>query len=401
MSQRSRLAPWIGAAIGAVVGYVLAYQFARNAGGLLPAGASKAALWWLLPLAPAAFFATIIVHELGHLAGARLAGFRFRLLTLGPFSLVGTPAGLRLRSNWQVLRLIGGQQLSTPPGQGASDRAYYLIYLAGGVLANALTAALALAWLLHCPMPVVPWLFLLLFAGFSLLLGIVNALPIQTPEGIATDGYNIRALLRGGAQAERFRALLSMLGLIYSGVRPADWPQAVVDAIGGDAPARPGYLAALAPCLRLQWAIDRQDDVEAAAAAAQLEAIYGSLQGPIRPHFAAELAYWHGAASPQPDAALAQRYAEDAARSAYLISPATVRRAQAAAALASGRFDDAVAHCDAGLACGAAALNEFDRTMEPLWLQALKDRAQAAGVTQADAAGKEKRRTVAGSPSSS
>jgi hypothetical protein len=377
---KSILKPLLLLLAGVVVGYGIGSLLSGKFSSWLPVQIRGASVWWFVPLLPLAFFAVIVVHELGHLAAAQLAGFRFRALTLGPLSLLKTPAGFRVRVNWQIMNLIGGQQISTPPQDGASD-AGFMLYLAGGVVANFVTAALG-AWWLHASVESPPLaMFLLLFVVVSVLLGAMNALPFHTEGGIATDGYNMRTLQRGGAAAERFRAMFNVLAYAYAGVRPRDWAQQTVFGLqnGVDAKSR-GYDKATGPVVRLQWAMDIGNMAEAARAAQELEVVYADLQGPLRPHFAAELAYWYGVICSDIDAQKAERYAGDAVQSAYLISPSTVLRARAAAAYAAGQFDVTVALCEEGLAMAPNALNEFDRVMEPQWLQSIKAAAQAGAA---------------------
>jgi hypothetical protein len=376
---KSILKPLLLLLAGVVVGYGIGSLLSGKFSSWLPVKIQGASVWWFVPLLPLAFFAVIVVHELGHLVAAQLAGFRFRALTLGPLSLLNTPAGFRVRVNWQIMSLIGGQQISTPPQDGASD-ARYMLYLAGGVLANFVTAALG-AWGLASIESAPLAMFLLLFVVLSVLLGAINALPFHTEGGIATDGYNMRTLQRGGAAAERFRAMFNVLAYAYAGVRPRDWAQQTVFGLqnGVDAKSR-GYDKAMSPVVRLQWAMDIGNMAEAARAAQELEVVYADLQGPLRPHFATELAYWYGVICSDIDAQKAQRYAADAVQIAYLISPSTVLRARAAAAYAAGQFDLAVALCEEGLAMAPKALNEFDRVMEPQWLQSIKALALAGAA---------------------
>ena len=57
----------------------------------------------LLVALPFAYVLTIAVHELGHLATAIACGFRFRALTIGPFSLLATAKGMQIRSAWSAV----------------------------------------------------------------------------------------------------------------------------------------------------------------------------------------------------------------------------------------------------------------------------------------------------------
>ena len=340
------------------------------------AGFRKADLIWLLAMMPLSFFLAIAVHELGHLVAALAGGFRFRVLTLGPWSIIATRDRWQFRFSPSALALLSGQQISSPPAGGASDR-QFVVYLLGGGMANLLHGALAL-WcasaLAGSPVLVAN---LLVFAFFNLFLGVLNLLPLSTQAGVRTDGHQIRALLRGGDNAVRFRALFDVVADMYAGVRPRDWSRDVINALGrGDVNELELLLAHL---VRLQAGHDRGDIDEAARAAAQIEAHYEHVPVAMRGQYAAELAYFFGVVID--DAAKARRYADDILENSYLISPATVHRGRAAALFAEGRLAEAMVEISHGLSVTGAATSEFDRVMEPEWLggmQAMAEKRQAA-----------------------
>ena len=86
----------VGGALGAGVGYGLASVLP----GLMAVGDfSKAQKLGVLALGAPAFGLGILVHELGHVAGGKLAGFRFLLLLVGPLKLQRTPEGFRFGLN--------------------------------------------------------------------------------------------------------------------------------------------------------------------------------------------------------------------------------------------------------------------------------------------------------------
>lgn len=331
------------------------------------AGFRKADSIWLLAMLPLSFFLAIAVHELGHLAAALAGGFRFRVLTLGPWSIIAARDRWQFRFSPSALALLAGQQISSPPPGGASDR-QFVVYLLGGGVANLLLGALLL-WcasvLQGSPVLVAN---LLVFALFNLFLGLLNLLPLSTRAGVRTDGHQIRTLLRGGDNATRFRALFDVVADMYAGVKPRDWSPQTMDALSkGELNELEQLLTNLA---RLQAWHDRGDVDQAALAAANVEALYHAVPDAMRGQFAAELAYFFGIV--MVDAAKARRYADDILDSSYLISPATVHRGRAAALLAEGRLAEAMVEIDLGLSRTAAATSEFDRVMEPEWLGSMR-----------------------------
>ena len=158
-----------------------------------------------------ALVATVVVHEFGHLIAAQMVGFKFRILTLGPWSIVATPNGLRHRFSLKVMGLIFGQQLSTPPDITQDDDKFQ-VYLAGGGVANILTAAMAMLCWYGFELRGLSAVFMGAFAGWGLFLGIINLMPFRTKMGVASDGYNMRALRQNTPEAVRFRALIALMG---------------------------------------------------------------------------------------------------------------------------------------------------------------------------------------------
>lgn len=356
--------------LGAVIGYLgMAFgaQHLRRWFGASHFAATDFAL--LLLSVPLAFFLAVVVHELGHLAGSLMSGFRFRVLTLGPWSIIATEGGWQHRFSLSTLRILSGQQISSPPTAGATDR-QFVVYLLGGGVANMIAVGLSL---LCASVPGVPSLLvamLLLFAAINAFLGVLNFLPISTKAGIRTDGYQIRNLLRGGDNAIRFRALFGVVADMYAGVRPREWSRKMVDELQlGDI----NYLEQLvAHLVRLQASLDRKDIHDAAAAAAIVAGLYENVPAVLRGQFAAELAYFYGVCAGDP--VKSRRYANDIAANSYLISPATVHRGRAAALYAEGKFPEALAEIELGLSHVHASTTELERVMEPEWLQQLQEK---------------------------
>jgi Zn-dependent protease len=78
-------------------------------------------------------------HEMGHAVAGRIAGLRFRSLTVGPFSLVRRVKRLRLLPNRRWIRFAGCVEHDLKPGQTRrEDLAFSAL---GGPAANLLLAS--------------------------------------------------------------------------------------------------------------------------------------------------------------------------------------------------------------------------------------------------------------------
>ena len=327
-------------------------------------------------LALLALVATVVMHELGHLIAAQMVGFKFRILTLGPWSIIATPNGLRHRFSLKVMGLIFGQQLSTPPDLTQDDDKFQ-VYLAGGGVANILTATLALLCWYGFELRGLSAVFIGAFAGWSLFLGIINLMPFRTKMGVASDGYNMQALRQNTLEARRFRALIALMGDAYAGARPRDWSPQIVATLNENASSP--YETALGLLLAYQHALDRGEAALANTFIPLLVAVHPQIPAAMQSHFGVEIAHHYGLI--EPDAELARQFADAvnaAKQDAYLLSPSAVHRALAAAALVEGKFAQGLEECELGLRLVNEGITELDRLMEHELLLAMKTRFMAA-----------------------
>jgi hypothetical protein len=189
----------------------------------------------VLAALPACYYAAIALHEIGHLAAGRLAGFRPWLLVVGPLKLQRTGRSWSAGVN-RVFPWHGGFAGGTPDGTHRLRQRMTLL-LAGGAGTNLLTGAAALALLTVVDVPraggrLVGWdaaiyLGVLAFALISCLMAVIALVP-GTGHGFVTDGGRIVRFLKNDAGTEGEVALLAVLGASTSGVRPRDWPRDLV-----------------------------------------------------------------------------------------------------------------------------------------------------------------------------
>jgi hypothetical protein len=384
--------------LGGVVGYVVG-QSLLNGGAAAEAasGAASGAGWSPGPLALAAFMALQVamlvvvlgVHELGHLVGGWLAGFRFFLFVVGPLQ-VRRAAGDAVEVGWnRSLALAGGLAASLPTTDHVEDsdalRRGLTTTVAGGpalslafaLAAFGLDAALGALDVAAGDGPAGLFVRKTLFVTGLGSLGIfaVTLLPART-SGFYTDGMRLWRLWRGGPSALRDDAVVLLGTLSMSGVRPRDWPDALVDrALGVAHPALDD--GSLFACLAHQYAYARAlDGGEAEAAADHLRAaLAGYAEGPdvLKAGLALEAAYVEGALRGDAEAARAWR---ETAPASALTNATTQHRADAAVALAEADPDaarDAIAAARDAL---PRALDQGLAAAEADWLDALAARTQ-------------------------
>jgi hypothetical protein len=287
--RRARMIPpLVGAAIGLAL--VVAAQFLPNDAGdlLLP---------WLLGFLVALFLG-IVLHELGHLAAGKLAGFDFHQILAGPWMLSKESSGYKLRFLPQRILSIDGQTMMIP--RTTEDlRHRFALFAAGG---PAVTAVLFL------PVAFMPWglpMAYLLPANF--LLAIFSWVPMAV-GGSQTDARILLTLAGKGPAAERLAAILYVMAIDNRGVAPHQWPREMLDKLAGNSQER-AFLGEAATLLHMH-AFDSGD---AEAAARALEQVLGSsrrLRPDLRRGYFAEAAFFQGVY--RKNAALARAWLEDA-----------------------------------------------------------------------------------------
>jgi len=280
-----------------------------------------------------------LVHELGHLLGAKLAGARFDYIPLGPFVLWNRRGPGRLR---RQIRRFACDATVPSPGRG---RQQLLAASLGGPLLN---LALGLALLAigfvgdvgrsAFLAPVV----LILVGMFIALQGVVYLLPWR-PYGMPSDGKRVWSLLAGTPSAQRWIALKETAALSEADVRPRDWP---LDTMNVLVMASDGSTDDIAAAVTLYWhLLDSSRLVEARqcleqARAAASQRYMARLNSQI---VLLELAYMEARLGPDPAVAVS-----NLVRSAF-IAKATLLRVIAAIHLSYADPDAAEKAATAGL----------------------------------------------------
>ena len=193
-------------------------------------------IWWL----------PYLVHELGHLLGATLAGARFDYIPLGPLMLARRSGPRRLR--WQIRRFACG---STVPVPGRS-RAQLFAASVGGPALNIGIGVVLLAVALFGDAARLAYLVplvLLLVGLFMALHGLMWLLPWR-PYGVPSDGIRLWSLLTDSAHGRRWTGLKEVAAFSEAGVRPREWPAAVVDRL---VVSSDGSIDDVAGALNLYW----------------------------------------------------------------------------------------------------------------------------------------------------
>lgn len=168
------------------------------------------------------FFLQVIIHEGGHLVCGLATGYRFVSFRILNFTLI------RQDGKFCIKRFgiagTGGQCLLTPPDKPLQDIPCVL-YNLGGIIANLLTAVIAIFLLLTIDgMPYPLKLFLFLFCFTGIFLGLTSGIPMKI-GGIGNDADNMRLLLKDQRSKQALVTQLHVNALVQKGMRPKDMPE--------------------------------------------------------------------------------------------------------------------------------------------------------------------------------
>lgn len=305
-----------------------------------------------------AFQVAFLLHEAGHLIGARLVDFRPRQLAAMLVQVAWVNGKARLRAPSGSLRW-SGLVLVSPTGTHDLERRM-AVFIAGGPAASLVVGAL-LGTLAFWLAPAGVAYLLLHCAGFTLAVGLLTLAPYRS-GGLLSDGARLLRMWEGGAVVRRDVAIWAIGALIHGADRPRDVPEELADhmlAPQDDSPEQ-----AQAEALAAIIAFDRGDEATGMQHWQRAMALIERVPEPIRPNFYLDAAY------------IAARYESDPVRgAAYLEKSAGGiglerwhrARAGAAVALAAGEPERALALAREGLQAlagrQATGLIEMERSL--------------------------------------
>ncbi len=284
--------------------------------------------WFFIALV-VVLWATIAVHELGHLLAGLWQGNHFALYAVGPLLVVREGERVRIRFNRNA-SLWGGiaGTMPLPTAETATAIANFQRVVLAGPLASLLLAGVGAA--IASATSGATRLLAFTMALTSGLIALVTLLPIRT-GGFHSDGARWLMLRRGGVEAERWTALSTLGALAMHAVSPVEWPGEVIaraerladDSLDGTMLHQMLHGAALL----------RGDHSAAARHIVALRTGGAEIPSTIRQLVALDSAWY--AAMVEGDAVRARADFEQGRRAAFA-SPRTRQRVEAAVVLAEG-----------------------------------------------------------------
>lgn len=317
----------------------------------------------------------LAAHELGHLRGGRLAGFRFMLFIAGPLKVVRESDGVRVRLN-KAVPLYGGMASALPVDDRDLPRRI-AVMIAGGPLASlalgAVSATLAV-WLNGVFRAAEPGSILTLFAFMlgllSMAIFLVTIIPGRT-SGFDTDGAQWLDVLRGGHRAELRGLMAALSAASADGARPRAWNATQLERLLNLRDGKPDDVM-----VNLFGYYHFLDAGKPGRAGELLDLCVEQtigLRGAVRPMLFAEAAYFM--AFHRQDAATARRFLQSA--SGGLMEPHTRLRAEAAVLLAEDQPVQSIERARAGLAQADRGWDRGGAMAEKDWLAEVVGRAES------------------------
>jgi hypothetical protein len=270
-------------------------------------------------LAPATVV-SVVVHEAGHRIAGAAVGWRCVRFGFGPFEFYRVGAGWER----QRVKMLWGAFVRQVPASFIRFRREKVVTLMSSPISSLVFGCVFAAIAMMSSSSAA----FALFGTLSLLtiLGSLELIP-ATQNGIASDGYRLRQVIRGGQAVDNMQRESFAEASNFTNLRYRDWPHALIARLAaGDDPYNV-YLAYL-------HALDAGD---CEAASGYMRRLIASLPED-RPYsyFACEASYWLAMYAGDPEGA--RKWLERTGRD---VDSKNLLRVQAAVALANGQPDRA------------------------------------------------------------
>jgi hypothetical protein len=189
--------------------------------GVQATGEMDSGFGWLIFLL--ALLLSITIHELGHLSAGWLVGFRFSMISIGPFCLRIEHGRLKIRLLRELTALgYAGMHIDAV----RRLRRRFLTYVLAGPLAGLLSVPFAVFFANHTNFARVhAWSlsFAAELAMISIALSIISLIPIPMGGVSVNDGSRIAMLLGDYKRTRRLFCVFAIAWQQEGGVQPRNW----------------------------------------------------------------------------------------------------------------------------------------------------------------------------------
>lgn len=152
------------------------------------------------------FYLGLVIHELGHLIGGLILGYKLMSLSIGPLYIQRQQNKLHLTINYR--RVNYGQCFMKPIFTEIyeHERKKYMFYLFSGSLLNFFVVAICCALFLWSSN-----LIFIIFILSNISIALLALIPFKTTEGMYTDGLGILILLKNNLNSKVYYYLVVMV----------------------------------------------------------------------------------------------------------------------------------------------------------------------------------------------
>ncbi len=167
-----------------------------------------------------AFLVATVIHEGGHLIFGLMTGYKFSSFRILNVMLLKNNDGYHLKS--YSLAGTAGQCILIAPEYDSKKSYPYVLYNAGGVLMNVVTALIV--FLLVGKTEGFAYQFMFMLGILSVYFALTNGVPL-TISGVNNDGKNIVELAKGKDNIYGFYLSMKINALLSEGYRIKDMPK--------------------------------------------------------------------------------------------------------------------------------------------------------------------------------
>ena len=167
-------------------------------------------------------YLAIVIHELGHLAAAKILGFKFYELCIGPISIRDSEKGFKFELAFR--NMAAGFCRAFPTPDQKVSKLGLAFYFANGNIFNITFGIICLtidSLLLESAF----------FSGLgytNFLIAVINSIPMKA-GGLKTDATVIKTLITDSQAAQRDLATMVIASQMVNGVRIEDMPRELWD----------------------------------------------------------------------------------------------------------------------------------------------------------------------------
>lgn len=356
---------------GLIVGYLIGRMH------LIAKPVGEAVYYWSwFPMLIPVFFLVIALHELGHLWAGLLVGFRFQMITVGPF--MWTKEAEKINFKWNTsFNTFGGLTVCLPhKREGLMQN--FMRYIAGGPLISLFSGILLLSTYYGFGIYQISagfGFFLIssfwfLTGVFSMVIFLVTAIPMKA-QAMYTDGGRFLNLMKGDEKAKIEMLLLSAMSMSAAGIRPRDLN--LEDLTYASRSDYRNMFTIYANIYMYYASLDMDKIVEAEAYLLQYERGNDLIPSAFQGLLFLEKAYVE--ANFHQEVEIAQAYFDRAELNPF-IPKHLIGRAKVAIALAAKDYQEAIQQADQALSEIPKAIDKGTALAEKEWIEAMKEKAQ-------------------------